>query len=96
MHSRVEGRSSESFSFDVQVMEQSGLFKSEAELLNVLAECDENEDGNIQYREFLPVMVQVGSAQLRKSSELQDRPCLKGVKVEGRLQERLGDQILHP
>ncbi|GAQ80608.1 troponin C [Klebsormidium nitens] len=40
-------------------MEQSGLFRSEAELLNVLAECDENEDGNIQYREFLPIMVQV-------------------------------------
>lgn len=56
----------------VQVMEKSGLFTSRAELMNVLAECDENEDGNVQYREFLPVMVQVGAYAISWQKEIRD------------------------
>eukprot|EP01047_Picozoa_sp_COSAG01_P090047 COSAG01_NODE_21990_length_877_cov_0.775064_1_plen_119_part_10 len=46
-----------------RVLQDSDLGLSKKDIRNVMAECDENDDGVIEYREFTPLMVGIISAE---------------------------------
>ena len=55
-----------------KVLQESDLGLTKKDIRNVMAECDENEDNVIEYREFMPVMVDlIGAARARDEAEAQ-------------------------
>jgi len=55
-----------------RVLQESDLGLSKKDIRNVMAECDENDDGVIEYREFMPIMVDlIGAARARDEAEAQ-------------------------
>jgi Ca2+-binding EF-hand superfamily protein len=55
-----------------RVLRDSDLKLTKKDIRNVMAECDENDDGVIEYREFMPIMVDlIGAARARDEAEAQ-------------------------
>ena len=53
-----------------RILQSAELNLSKKDIRNVMAECDENDDGVIEYREFMPVMVElITAAQARQEAE---------------------------
>jgi hypothetical protein len=49
-----------------RVLKEADLGLGKKDIRNVMAECDENEDGVIEYKEFMPIMVDlIHAAQAR-------------------------------
>ena len=52
------------------MFQESDLGLTKKDIRNVMAECDENDDGVIEYREFMPIIVDlIGAARARDEAE---------------------------
>eukprot|EP01047_Picozoa_sp_COSAG01_P014158 COSAG01_NODE_683_length_14253_cov_33.540837_19_plen_187_part_00 len=53
-----------------QILQSADLNLNKRDIRNVMAECDENEDSVIEYREFMPVMAElITAARARTEAE---------------------------
>ena len=55
-----------------RVLKEADLGLTKKDIRNVMAECDENDDGVIEYKEFMPIMVDlIHAAQARDEAQMQ-------------------------
>eukprot|EP00232_Nephroselmis_pyriformis_P004517 CAMPEP_0182912656 /NCGR_PEP_ID=MMETSP0034_2-20130328/37628_1 /TAXON_ID=156128 /ORGANISM="Nephroselmis pyriformis, Strain CCMP717" /LENGTH=481 /DNA_ID=CAMNT_0025049335 /DNA_START=86 /DNA_END=1527 /DNA_ORIENTATION=- len=68
------------------VMQSANLGLSKKDIRAIMAECDENDDGVIEYREFMPLMVQVvqmvrAKQQAEAEKNFQEAEAREAVEV---------------